>query len=181
MAIHDIDIIRYLLEEEPITVYAEEGPSPHQPRSPREAIDVEVVLSFPSGIDAHIVARRLKPTAKHIRKIQQLHVVGTGGFAVISYIPQILWRFKATEILRPFLDNQGNPRFRGDPSVVYAYKPKKWEEPLKRELRSFVQAIRWNKQPEPSGEDGLRALEIVDAAEKSIRSGRPQRIRYVMM
>jgi len=178
LAIHDIDIIRYLLGEDPVEVYAEEGLSSHKYRSPHEAIDVEVVLSFPSGIDAHIVARRLKPTSKHIRKIQQLHMVGTGGFAVISYIPQILWRFKATEIRQPFLDNRGNPRFLGDPSVVCTYKPK-WEEPLKRELRSFIQAISRNRHPEPSGEDGLRALEIADAAMESIRSGGPKRVKYI--
>jgi UDP-N-acetylglucosamine 3-dehydrogenase len=181
LAIHDIDIIRYLLGENPVEVYAEEGTSLQQINSNREAIDVEIVLSFPSGVDAHIVARRLKPASKHVRKIQQLHVVGTGGFAVISYIPQILWRFRPTEILRPFLDEKGKPRFQIDPTIVYTHKPVNWEEPLKLELRSFVQAVRCNRQPEPSGEDGLRALEIADAAMKSIRSGRPKRVKYLPM
>ena len=41
------------------------------------------------------------------------------------------------------------------------------KEPLKEELRSFVNAVQSNKEAEVTGQDGYEALRIVEAAMKS--------------
>ena len=41
------------------------------------------------------------------------------------------------------------------------------KEPLKEELRSFVNAVQNKTSPEVSGQDGFEALKIVDAAMRS--------------
>jgi predicted dehydrogenase len=46
------------------------------------------------------------------------------------------------------------------------------EEPLKRELVDFLEAVRDGRSPLVSGEDGLRSLQIAKAAEESIRTGK---------
>jgi predicted dehydrogenase len=47
----------------------------------------------------------------------------------------------------------------------------KFEEPLRLELESFVESILIGKQPSASGEDGLKALEVCEAALKSGATG----------
>ena len=45
----------------------------------------------------------------------------------------------------------------------------KWDEPLKRELTHFVESVRENQPPFVSGNDGLEALRIAEAALESAR------------
>jgi len=40
-------------------------------------------------------------------------------------------------------------------------------------IEDFVQAIRAQRPPRVSGEDGLRAVEVVEAAYRSVESGQP--------
>ena len=49
----------------------------------------------------------------------------------------------------------------------------KHEEPLKEELRSFLNAVVNGTEPEITGEDGLKALKMVIAATKSSREHKP--------
>ncbi len=45
------------------------------------------------------------------------------------------------------------------------------KEPLKNEIDDFINAIENHKKPLASGEDGLIALKIANAAEKSCKKG----------
>ena len=49
----------------------------------------------------------------------------------------------------------------------------KHEEPLKGELKSFLNAVATNTEPEITGEDGLKALKMVIAANKSSKEHKP--------
>jgi len=56
---------------------------------------------------------------------------------------------------------------------MHAYKdgeeiPVDWQMPLQNELKYFVKCIKEDLRPSPSIHDGLRALEIIDTAEKHI-------------
>ena len=46
-------------------------------------------------------------------------------------------------------------------------------------LAEFVAAVREDREPAITGEDGLRAVEIVAAAYRSIETGQPVRIADV--
>jgi predicted dehydrogenase len=45
------------------------------------------------------------------------------------------------------------------------------EEPLRREILDFLGAIKEGREPLVGGMDGLRALEIAKAAERSVETG----------
>ncbi|MEM3148948.1 MAG: Gfo/Idh/MocA family oxidoreductase, partial [Candidatus Jordarchaeales archaeon] len=47
-----------------------------------------------------------------------------------------------------------------------------WNEPLKIELEHFAESILRGKQPHPSGEDGVKALRVVEAILKSLKQGK---------
>ena len=51
----------------------------------------------------------------------------------------------------------------------------KHEEPLKCELKSFLNAVMNDEEPEITGEDGLKALKMVIAANQSSKEHRPIR------
>ncbi len=46
------------------------------------------------------------------------------------------------------------------------------EEPLNVECRDFLECIEKNKTPRSSGENGLKTVEILEAAQKSIKNNR---------
>ena len=54
--------------------------------------------------------------------------------------------------------------------IMKAFDPRDWTAPSRELARTFADAIAGRRAPTPSGEDGLRALEIVEAAYRSSHS-----------
>lgn len=106
-----------------------------------------ITLSFKDGKNATIEANWLTP-----RKIRRLNLTGTEGIIEVEYITQEVTLENQKMSLKPFLNGA---------------------EPLKVELEYFLNAIMKNNVPEPSGEDGLRALKICEAALASAASHKP--------
>ena len=140
-AIHDIDIMRYLMESDVKTVYARTGKLAHK----HEDFS-EMLLNFSGGEVGFIDANWLTP-----RKIRKLTVTGSEATATIDYVTQETIVENSSRSIMPKI---------------------RWEEPLRLELESFVKAILDGKQPSASGEDGLRALEVCEAALESGATGR---------
>jgi len=46
------------------------------------------------------------------------------------------------------------------------------KEPLKEELRHFIECIETRKTPRTDGEEGLRVLKVLERAEKSLKEGK---------
>ena len=86
------------------------------------------------------------------RKIRTLIITGTEGIINIEYITQTLSIETKDQIIQPFIDNG---------------------EPLKLELESLIKNINEDKLPEVTGEDGLKALKVCEAALKSAEQLRP--------
>ena len=145
-AIHDMDIIRHLLEEEPSTVYAKAGNLRHK----KYEDYAQVMLTFKSGKTAFIEANWLTPY-----KVRQLIVTGSQGIISMDYITQQITIDTAEQTI--------TPRY-------------KWEEPLKKELQHFATSIIENKQPSVTGIDGLKALIIAEAALKSAQQNKTMKI-----
>ena len=109
-----------------------------------------IILRFRNGRSAFIEANWLTP-----RKIRRLTLTGTEGILQVEYITQ--------EVT---VENQ-----------KMAYSPFfKKEEPLKLELEYFINAILKDETPKPSGEDGLKALKICEAALKSAKTHSPENL-----
>jgi len=147
IAIHDIDMIRYLFGEEPMAVYAKTGNMKH-----RKFEDyAQIMLTFESGRSAFIESNWLTPY-----KTRTLVVTGSKAIMKLDYITQELTIEDAKETVQP-----RNP----------------WQEPLKLELQHFANCISKKEKPLITGIDGLKALEIADAALKSSAIGRVVKLK----
>lgn len=136
-AIHDIDIMRYIFGEEPIAVFAKAGSMKH-----RKFEDyAQIMLTFEGGKSAFIESNWLTPY-----KTRMLTVTGSSTIMKLDYITQELTVEDAKETVQP----------------RYA-----WKEPLKLELQHFANCILGKEKPLITGMDGLKALEIAEAALKS--------------
>jgi len=136
-AIHDIDIMRYISNQDPISVYAKTGNMKH-----RQFEDyAQIMLTFEGGESAFIESNWLTPY-----KTRTLNVTGSDAIMRLDYITQELWIENAKETLQPRLP---------------------FQEPLKAELQHFVECITEKKKPLVTGVDGLKALQIAMAALQS--------------
>ncbi|MDH5376065.1 MAG: Gfo/Idh/MocA family oxidoreductase [Candidatus Bathyarchaeota archaeon] len=142
LAIHDIDVTRYLFGEDPTAVYAKAGSMKH-----RKFEDyAQIMLSFEGGKTAFIESNWLTPY-----KTRTLVVTGSEAIMKLDYITQELTIEDAKETVQP--------RYR-------------WQEPLKLELHHFVKCILKKEKPLVTGIDGLKALQIAGAALKSSATDR---------
>jgi predicted dehydrogenase len=162
LAPHDISIILYLLGEEPISVAAQ-GAAYIRP-------DIEDVvflgMRFPGNRFAQIHVSWLDP-----HKVRRTTLVGSKRMVV-------------------FDDMQGSEKIRiydkgVDPNGMYvAYSESltlrfgevivpalKMTEPLKRECEHFVECVKNRTTPRSDGRDGMRVVRVLDAAQRSLKSG----------
>ncbi|XES76852.1 MAG: Gfo/Idh/MocA family protein [Candidatus Bathyarchaeia archaeon] len=136
-AIHDIDIMRFVSNQDPISVYAKTGNMRH-----RQFEDyAQIMLTFEGGQSAFIESNWLTPY-----KTRTLNVTGTDAIMRLDYITQELWVENAKENLQPRIP---------------------FQEPLKRELQHFAECILEKKKPLVTGTDGVKALRIAMAALQS--------------
>lgn len=136
LAIHDIDIMRYLFNKDPIAVYAMAGALKH-----RLEDYAQIMLTFREGKTAFIEANWLTPY-----KIRKLVVTGSEAIMTADYLTQEVTTETSGQTL--------SPRY-------------EWVEPLKLELQHFAKCVLNNKEPIITGVDGLKALQIAEAALKS--------------
>jgi len=148
-AIHDIDILRFLFEEDPSTVYAKVGRLKHKQFEDY----AHIMLTFKEEKTAFIEANWLTP-----QKVRRLIVTGSKAILSLDYITQKVTIEKFGETIIP---------------------SHQWKEPLKLELQDFVNSILNNSEPLVTGEDGLKALIIAEAAYRSSEKERAVKIPNV--
>jgi len=146
-AIHDIDIIRYFFGEEPIAVYAKTGSMKYK----KFEDYAQIMLTFEGGKSAFIESNWLTPY-----KTRTLVVTGSKAIMKLDYITQELTIEDAKETIQPRYP---------------------WQEPLKLELQHFANCILKKEKPLITGTDGLKALQIAEAALKSSAIGRAVKLR----
>lgn len=146
-AIHDIDIIRYFFGEEPIAVYAKTGSMKHK----KFEDYAQIMLTFEGGKSAFIESNWLTPY-----KTRTLVVTGSKAIMKLDYITQELTIEDAKKTIQPRYP---------------------WQEPLKLELQHFANCILKKEKPLITGTDGLKALQIAEAALKSSATGRAVKLR----
>jgi len=142
LAIHDIDMMRYLFGGDPVAVYAKTGNMKHK----KFEDYAHIMLTFEGGKNAFIESNWLTPY-----KTRVLVVTGSEAIAKIDYITQELMIENAKETVQPRLP---------------------WQEPLKLELRHFVNCILGKEKPLVTGMDGFKAIKIAEAALKSSKTGK---------
>jgi predicted dehydrogenase len=136
LMIHDLDIVLSMVES-PVAAIDAVGVPVLTPK-----IDIaNVRLRFASGCIANLTASRISRD-----RVRKLRVFQSDSYVSVDYAAQELevWR-----LVRP---KAGVPSIEGGRQDVVT------EEPLKRELRDFVDAVRTGRAPGVPGEDGRRAL-----------------------
>ncbi len=133
-AIHDVDVMRFVSGEDPIVVYARTGSMRHK----KFEDYAQIMLTYEDGKTAFIESNWLTPY-----KTRTLTVTGSEAIMRLDYITQELWIEDAKESLQP--------RF-------------PWQEPLKVELQHFADCVSAKKKPVITAADGVKALQIAEAA-----------------
>ncbi|KAF0228240.1 MAG: myo-inositol [Beijerinckiaceae bacterium] len=161
MMIHDLDMARFLLGEDPVEVHAV-GSSLVDPEIGK-AGDVDtaaVLLKTASGKICQISNSR-RATYGYDQRIE---VHGAKGMVRAQNIP-------VTSV--EFADGSG---FRTDPAQPFFLE--RYAAAYRDELDHFLASVAAGRVPTPSGQDGLKAQVLADAATESAFSGKPVRPVY---
>ncbi|MEM3027074.1 MAG: Gfo/Idh/MocA family oxidoreductase, partial [Thermoproteota archaeon] len=140
-AIHDIDLIRHVFSEDPVKVYAKTGRTMHRIHEDYATL----LLTFKGERMAIIQANWLTPY-----KIRSLEIIGSEGVIEADLVSQQVTLSSKDDRITPFSE---------------------WSEPLRYELKHFLECIVDGRAPSPGEEDAVKALEIVEASFKSSETG----------
>jgi len=149
LMIHDLDVVLSLVQSDVTSV---------------EAVGVAVLtpkpdianarLKFRSGCIANVTASRI--SRDRVRKIRLFQ---RDSYLSVDYAAQEVerWRLVRANGAAPVIDG-------GKLDVVN-------EEPLKRELADFIEAVREKRKPGVTGADGLQALELAQRISDAMQTG----------
>lgn len=161
LAPHDISILRFLLGGDPISV------STRGSACVQHGIEdvAYVALTFPGDVLAHIRLSWLDPL-----KTRRITVVGSKKMVVyddVEPLEKIKIYDKGVTAIR-HTDTFGEFQFAyhyGDVVTPYI----RFEEPLKLQCTHFLACVREGKTPRSDGYTGMRVVEIVEAAQESLK------------
>lgn len=150
MAVHDIDLARWLLNSEPCEAWAIGGCYAHPEFGKyNDGDNVSALLKFKNDSMGFIFAGRTAPHGYNV----ETEIIGTKGILRIASVPQ--------KNLVEILDNSG---VRKECSQNFL---ERFETAYLNEVQEFVNCILENRKPEVSVYDGLNATKIAYACKKS--------------
>ena len=160
MMIHDFDLARYVLGEEPVEVTA----------SGSGLVDPEIVTI--GDIDsAMVIMKTASGKLCHINNSrraiygydQRVEAFGSGGMVISNNrTATTVERFHltATHVREPLLN----------------FFIDRYSEAYRHQINAFIDAVNAGRQPTPGFEDGRRALLLADAALASLNTGRTVKV-----
>ena len=161
LAPHDISILRFLLDADPLTI-SSTGMS-----CINNGIEdvAYTTFTFPNRILAHIRSSWLDPN-----KNRSITVVGSKKMVVyddLEPLEKIKIYDKGVEVIR-------RTETFGDFSFAYHYGDMiapyyRFEEPLREECKHFLDSIENGTTPRSDGYNGLRVVQILEAADYSLK------------
>jgi myo-inositol 2-dehydrogenase/D-chiro-inositol 1-dehydrogenase len=160
MMIHDFDMARFLLGEDPVEVQAL-GSSLVDPEIGKAGdVDTAVVqMKTKSGKLCQISNSR-RATYGYDQRIE---VHGSKGL------------LRAGNVHETTVEQAGGKGFTTDP--VQNFFLERYAMAYRRELDAFLAVVKSGRAPSPSGLDGLKAQLLADAATQSAQSGKPVRVQ----
>ncbi len=165
LAVHDLDVLRYVTGAEVVRIYAETERRIH---STREDL-LSGLVRLSDGTVGILEVNWLTPT-----KIRELYVTGERGMFRVDYITQDLCFFENATANGPGWETLHMLRGVSEGRMIRHVIAKK--EPLRAELEAFLAAARGEEPVAVSGADGLKALEL---AQLIVTSGLEHRALYV--
>ncbi len=153
IGVHDIDIAAFLLDSDLILRSAQGGRAVLEDR-----LDFAFLALEARGVPIHIESNWITPV-----KIREVFVTGSNGLCHVDYVTQSA-RFAAARTFSAVETFEG---------IVGQYKmgefvalPVEKEEPLRRELRTFIAGLSGATLPDPAL--SLVSLSVAEAATKAI-------------
>ena len=159
MTIHDFDMARFLLGEEPVLVSAHGAVLVDKKIGEAGDFDsVSVILETATGKQC-VISNSRRATYGYDQRIE---VHGSKGMvAAENQRPVSIELANASGYTRPPLHDFFMTRY----TEAYA-----------NEISTFIEAMASGKAPQPSGRDGLAALLLADAALKSVKDGKAVKV-----
>src|ERR1700681_2283547 len=170
LAVHDISIIKHILNEEPIAVSA--TGSSHVVGAPENM--AHITLFFRSCCVAHVSVNWLSPI-----KVRQTFIGGSRKMIVYDDVEptEKIKVYDKGITLSGSADKAHQLRIGYRAGDMWAPHISA-KEALQTEVEHFVDCLRNGKLPISSGVSGLRVVEILEAASRSIREqGKPIRLK----
>jgi UDP-N-acetylglucosamine 3-dehydrogenase len=148
LAVHDLDIVRFLVGEEVEHLYARTEKKIHTNHEDFLA----AILTFKNKTVCNLNIDWLTPA-----KVRKLFIAGEKGQFVADYLKQDL-SFQENSYLENNISYSDIMRGVSVGKHIQFNIQKK--EPLRAELEHFLECVENDKQPMISGEDGMKALEL---------------------
>ncbi|MGB3537012.1 MAG: inositol 2-dehydrogenase [Mesorhizobium sp.] len=159
MTIHDFDMARFLLGEEPVAVSAHASVLVDKKIGKAGDFDsVSVILETASGRQC-VISNSRRATYGYDQRIE---VLGSKGMI-------------AAENQRPVSIEVANEKGYTRPPL-HDFFMTRYLDAYANEITTFIEAVTAGKKASPSGADGLAALRLADAALKSARQGKTIRL-----
>ena len=168
LAPHDIYMMNYFTERRPTKVFAD-GRTYIQKEKGLEDV-VTLTLDYPHNILGTITVSWVNPV-----KTRSMTLVGENKMLVFED-PVVTIYNKGVDY-QPISGDLGefSLSFRDGNIIQPLIKP---NEPLKEECRYFIYCSKTRNKPITDGKAGYDIVTILDAAQKSLRSGKKEDIRY---
>ncbi len=155
MAVHDIDLARWLLGSEPVQTWGIGGCYKYDEFGKhKDGDNVSALMKFDNDAMAFIFAGRTAPHGYNV----ETEIIGTDGILRIANVPQ--------KNLVEVLDPNG---VRKECSQDFL---ERFEQAYVDELQEFVDCILEGKKPEVSVYDGTKVTEVAYACKESFETGK---------
>jgi len=162
LAVHDLDVMRYITGVEIVRLFAE---TEHRIHSRYEDL-LMCTVRFSDSMVGMLSVNWLTPT-----KIRELHVTGECGMFRVDYLTQDLYFYENATAQSDDWETLRILRGVSEGRMIRHIVEKK--EPLRVEQEAFLAALRGECPVPVTGEDGLKALEL---AQSVVTSGLEHRV-----
>lgn len=160
MAVHDIDLARWLVGSEPVSTWSIGGCYAHPEFAKyKDGDNVSCLLKFEDDTMGFLFAGRTAPHGYNV----ETEIIGTKGTLRIASVPQ--------KNLVEILDGGG---VRRECSQDFL---ERFDDAYREEVREFASCILEGRKPKVSVQDGTRVLEIADSCRESFETGKLVEIR----
>lgn len=156
MTIHDLDMARWLLGEEPCSVFASGSCLVDPDIGKAGDIDTAVVVMQTAGGRFCQITNSRRCSYGYDQRIE---VFGASGM------------LRADNETATRVEHAGAEGFRREPALPFFLE--RYRQAYQLEMEDFIRALKGESTRLADGEDGLRALILADAAERSRHSGQP--------
>jgi len=160
MMIHDFDMARFLLGEEPVEVTAYGSALVDPEVGKLGDVDTALVIMRTASGKLVQISNSRRATYGYDQRIE---VHGSAGMA------------RSENVLETTVEIAGEGGFQRDPAQHFFLE--RYAEAYRRELAAFIEAVSRGQPPSPGGRDGLQAQRLADAATESRETGRPVAVR----